>query len=87
MGVKSYTVWPSECRQRGSTYGGSLIVGLSWSIDGISQPTLERDLGRIPIMIKVHNIQDYSIQLFSSTHYSLRRLEDFMYVIKETKFL
>uniref|UniRef100_A0A1B6CSM5 DNA-directed RNA polymerase subunit beta n=1 Tax=Clastoptera arizonana TaxID=38151 RepID=A0A1B6CSM5_9HEMI len=52
VGIKSYTIWPTECRQRGSTYGGNLITGLSWSVDGVEQPTLEKDLGRIPIMIK-----------------------------------
>lgn len=53
IGVKNYKIYPIECRQRGSTYKGKLIVKLGWSINGTEQETLEKDLGEIPIMLKV----------------------------------
>lgn len=54
IGVKSYKIYPTECRQRGSTYKGKIIVKLGWSINGKQQETLEKDLGEIPIMVKVN---------------------------------
>lgn len=53
IGVKSLKIYPSECRQRGSTYKGKITVKLGWSIDGRPQEILEKDLGEIPIMLKV----------------------------------
>lgn len=56
IGVKNYKIYPTECRQRGCTYKGKLIAKLGWSINDKRQEALERDLGDIPIMIKVYNI-------------------------------
>lgn len=53
IGVKNYKIYPTECRQRGVTYKGKITVKLGWSINGTQQETLEKDLGEIPIMIKV----------------------------------
>ncbi|PSN31851.1 DNA-directed RNA polymerase I subunit RPA2 [Blattella germanica] len=52
LGVKSATVYPSECRQRGASYKGQLTAEVSWTVNGISQGIIEKDLGRIPILIK-----------------------------------
>lgn len=54
IGVKDYKIYPTECRQRGATYKGKIIVTLGWSVNGNSQETLEKDLGDIPIMVKVY---------------------------------
>lgn len=56
IGVKNHKIYPTECRQRGCTYKGKITVKLGWSINNNVQETLERDLGEIPIMIKVCNI-------------------------------
>lgn len=53
IGVKNYKIYPIECRQRRATYKGKIIVRLGWSINGRQQETLEKDLGEIPIMLKV----------------------------------
>lgn len=54
IGVKNYKIYPTECRQRGGTYKGKIIVKLGWSINGKKQEILEKDLGEIPIMVKVN---------------------------------
>lgn len=53
IGVKNYKVYPTECRQRGGTYKGKITVKLGWSINGVQQEILEKDLGEVPIMVKV----------------------------------
>lgn len=53
IGVKNYKVYPTECRQRGATYKGKITVRLGWSINDKEQEPLEKDLGEIPIMLKV----------------------------------
>ncbi|XP_077268648.1 RNA polymerase I subunit Rpl135 isoform X1 [Temnothorax americanus] len=52
IGVKTYKVYPTECRQRGATYKGKIIVRLGWSVNGKEQEPLEKDLGEVPIMVK-----------------------------------
>lgn len=53
IGVKNYKIYPTECRQRGGTYKGKITIKLGWSINGVQQETLEKDLGEVPIMVKV----------------------------------
>lgn len=53
VGVKTYKIYPTECRQRGGTYKGKIMVRLGWSINGKEQEILEKDLGEVPIMVKV----------------------------------
>jgi DNA-directed RNA polymerase I subunit RPA2 len=53
FGVKSPYVFPTECRQRGITYKGQLITQLSFKINDVQLGILEKDLGQIPIMVKV----------------------------------
>lgn len=52
IGVKDRRVYPTECRQRASTYNGMLIVRLQWSVNGLEMPSHESELGEIPIMLK-----------------------------------
>lgn len=59
IGVKTHKIYPSECRQRGTTYKGKIIVRLGWSINGKEQEALEKDLGEVPIMIKVKSRFDF----------------------------
>lgn len=53
LAVRHTEIWPTECRQSASTYKGRLIVRVSWTLNGAKQLSIERDLGSIPIMIKV----------------------------------
>lgn len=53
IGVKTHKIYPTECRQRGSTYKGKIVVRLGWSVNGKEQEALEKDLGEVPIMVKV----------------------------------
>lgn len=55
IGTKSHLIYPSECRQRAATYKGQLRVTLAWSIDDCIQVPIVKDLGDIPIMLKVPN--------------------------------
>ncbi|XP_067211558.1 DNA-directed RNA polymerase I subunit RPA2 isoform X2 [Linepithema humile] len=52
IGVKNCKIYPTECRQRGTTYKGKITVRIGWSVNGKEQEPLEKDLGEVPIMIK-----------------------------------
>uniref|UniRef100_A0A182Q1G0 DNA-directed RNA polymerase subunit beta n=1 Tax=Anopheles farauti TaxID=69004 RepID=A0A182Q1G0_9DIPT len=45
-------VFPSECRQKNDTYAGMCTITVEWELDGIPQPPLTREMGRIPIMLR-----------------------------------
>lgn len=53
IGVKTCKIYPTECRQRGSTYKGKIVARLGWSVNGKEQEPIEKDLGEVPIMVKV----------------------------------
>jgi len=53
IGIKNCKIYPTECRQRGITYKGKITVRIGWSINSVEQEPLEKDLGEVPIMIKV----------------------------------
>lgn len=53
IGVKSRKIYPTECRQRGSTYRGLASVKVGWSVNGKKQSSVDKDLGEVPIMVKV----------------------------------
>lgn len=61
IGVKTCKIYPTECRQRGATYKGKIIVRLGWSINGKEQEVFEKDLGEVPIMVKVKSRYDFLI--------------------------
>ncbi|XP_012263302.2 DNA-directed RNA polymerase I subunit RPA2 [Athalia rosae] len=52
IGVKNHRIFPSECRQRAATYKGKLTAKIGWSINGVPQASILKDLGEIPIMIR-----------------------------------
>lgn len=53
VGVKNQKVFPTECRQRASTYRGEFKVRITLKIDE-NEITTDRSLGLLPIMIKVN---------------------------------
>lgn len=46
-------VYPTECRQRASTYSGVCTVGVGWSLNGVPRPVVEKVMGEIPVMVRV----------------------------------
>lgn len=52
IGVQHKHVYPAECRQRAATYKGQCLVQLSWSVNGVAMPLIDKELGEIPIMLK-----------------------------------
>lgn len=53
IGSKKQVIMPSECRQRAATYKGRLSIRIHWSVNGLDQMPFEKDLGEVPIMVKV----------------------------------
>ncbi|KAL4703612.1 hypothetical protein ACJJTC_006789 [Scirpophaga incertulas] len=51
VGVKTTNIYPTECRQRGSTYKGEFVVKLCFTLNG-KTTTFNRSLGLLPIMVK-----------------------------------
>lgn len=51
--VKDQRVFPSECRQKAATYKGRLSAEIRWFINGKEQQSFVKDLGEVPIMVKV----------------------------------
>lgn len=65
IGVRNNSIYPSECRQRAASYKGRLYVDVDWYIDGIQQQPFQKDLGDIPVMIKVIQSQDTVVICFN----------------------
>lgn len=53
IGVKNQRIFPSECRQRAATYKGKFNAKISWSVNNGHPVYFDKDMGDIPIMIKV----------------------------------
>lgn len=54
IGVVKQDIYPTECRQRHSTYKGKLCVVFGWSLNGKPMPSITKDVGEVPIMLQVH---------------------------------
>ncbi|XP_060523346.1 DNA-directed RNA polymerase I subunit RPA2 isoform X2 [Cylas formicarius] len=52
IGVKNGLIYPTECRQRNSTYAGKFIIDVEWYLDDRPQQPFQKELGNIPIMLK-----------------------------------
>lgn len=50
---KSVKIFPSECRQRATTYKAKLSVTVRWNVDGQPAGSVCRVVGQVPIMVKV----------------------------------
>lgn len=70
--ARDRNLYPSECRQRRSSYLAKLILEFVWYIDDNFMGSLEEDVGQIPIMIKSKkcNLRD------ASPKEMIRRKED-----------
>jgi len=52
IGAIDERVWPTECRQRGTSYKGLLTIKCGYSVEGKVQRPKEKTLGHIPVMLK-----------------------------------
>ena len=53
LGAKDVRVWPTESRQRGTSYKGRFWVKCGYSVDNkIAQNPVEKMIGAIPVMLK-----------------------------------
>ena len=52
VGVVNKDVYPTESRERGGCYKGKITVRTGYSINGVTQPMVEKMLGYIPIMLR-----------------------------------
>lgn len=52
IGVRNRNVYPSECRQRGASYKGMAHVRINWSVNGQPMPSIDKEMGEIPVMLK-----------------------------------
>lgn len=62
IGVSNNLIYPTECRQRNATYSAKFLIEVEWYIDGQIQQPFTKDLGNIPIMVKVSCDCDLNIQ-------------------------
>lgn len=56
IGVKDLRIFPTECRQTAGTYKGKLTAQVGWKLNGKVQQGFAKDLGEIPIMVKVISV-------------------------------
>ena len=42
-----------QCRERGVSYSGRIMVRCGWKVNGVIQAPFERYIGQVPIMVKV----------------------------------
>ena len=52
VGTINKNVFPTEARERGGSYKGKITVRTGYSLNGISQPMVEKVMGYIPIMVR-----------------------------------
>lgn len=61
IAVARNVIYPTECRQRAASYKGKFVVQVDWFVDGQQQQSFQKDLGDIPVMIKVKLTQFVSL--------------------------
>ena len=52
LNAKDKKLYPSECRQRHTTYSGRIFVTVEYSHNGRVIETYERMVGQVPVMVK-----------------------------------
>lgn len=58
--VRNKTIYPSECRQRASSYTGMCTVTVGWKVNGVPRAPVDKQMGEIPIMLKVNLMLNHS---------------------------
>lgn len=70
--VRDKNLYPTECRQRATSYTGKLNLEFLWHLDDICMGSIEEQIGSVPIMVKskLCNLRNLSPKEF------IRRKED-----------
>ncbi|KAG9296178.1 hypothetical protein G9A89_014770 [Geosiphon pyriformis] len=55
-------IYPSECRERLTTYQGRMHIQLNWTVNSGTQMTDSKFMGYLPIMVKLVSIHSYLIR-------------------------
>lgn len=55
ISTKNREILPSECRERHATYRGKMSARLEYKINDGDVKEIIRDIGQVPIMLKVRN--------------------------------
>lgn len=50
--ARTRRIYPMECRQRNATYRGQCNLRLAWSVNGLPKPSIDKDVGEVPIMLQ-----------------------------------
>lgn len=53
VGAHDRHIYPLECRQRKVSYKGKCNIQVHWSVNGIPRAPIDKDMGELPIMVKV----------------------------------
>lgn len=53
VGTSTRNIYPLECRQRKISYRGKCVIQVKWSVNGVPCPPVEKEMGELPIMLKV----------------------------------
>lgn len=51
-------IFPSECRQKGTTYRAKLSLTLRWRVGNDLEKVVTKAVGQIPVMVKVNFFAD-----------------------------
>ena len=53
LGARDVRIWPTEARQRGTSYKGRFWVKCGYAVDNkVAQNPIEKMIGSIPVMLK-----------------------------------
>ena len=70
LGVRDTRIWPTETRQRGTSYKGRFWVKCGYSVDKKVAPNpIEKMIGSIPVMLKSKacNLQGTLVAMVTNT--------------------
>lgn len=58
--VRERRIFPAEARQRAVTYTGNCTMTLGWYKNERKQPSLDFEMGPVPIMIRVRVLHNFN---------------------------
>lgn len=67
-------VFPSHCRMAGKTYKAKLSIHIVWEVDGEKFGPEEKNIGEIPIMVKVSFPLVQTIKSLNTLYHSRKRV-------------
>jgi DNA-directed RNA polymerase I subunit RPA2 len=57
--AKNREIYPAECRERHASYRGRMAATLEYSINGGEPKEFVREMGQVPVMLKVRHTDDH----------------------------